>query len=108
MSKIEQLIKSLCPNGVKYYTLEDIVKEVNIGINPRKFFKLNPIDAVGFYVTVRELNGLSGVKQYEKTDTINEEAIKIVKVWLANKFEGDRHQRRIDKIKNYELAKRNK
>lgn len=38
----------------------------------------------------------------------NEEAIKIVKVWLANKFEGDRHQRRIDKIKNYELAKRNK
>ena len=78
MSKIEQLIKSLCPNGVKYYTLEDIVKEVNIGINPRKFFKLNPIDAVGFYVTVRELNGLSGVKQYEKTDTINEEAIKII------------------------------
>ena len=78
MSKIEQLIKRLCPNGVKYYTLEDIVKEVNIGINPRKFFKLNPIDAVGFYVTVRELNGLSGVKQYEKTDTINEEAIKII------------------------------
>ena len=31
-----------------------------------------------------------------------EEALCIVKAWLENKFEGDRHQRRIDKIKKYE------
>lgn len=31
-----------------------------------------------------------------------EEAIAIVKAWLENKFEGERHQRRIDKIKAYE------
>ena len=78
MSKIDDLINKLCPDGVEYCKLEEIVKEVNIGINPRKFFKLNPIDATGFYVTVRELNGLLGVKQYDKTDKINNEAIKII------------------------------
>jgi len=31
-----------------------------------------------------------------------EEAIKIVRAWIENKFDGDRHQRRIDKIKKYE------
>ena len=35
-----------------------------------------------------------------------EEAIKIIKAWLENKFEGDRHQRRIDKIKDYEMKNR--
>ena len=32
----------------------------------------------------------------------DEEAIKIVRAWLENKFDGDRHQIRIDKIKKYE------
>lgn len=31
-----------------------------------------------------------------------EEAIKIVEEWLKNSFDGDRHQRRIDKIRKYE------
>ena len=31
-----------------------------------------------------------------------DEAIEIVKVWLENKFDGERHQRRIDKIRKYE------
>ena len=78
MTKLEELINELCPDGVEYFTLEDITKAVNIGINPRKFFKLNPSDATGFYVTVRELNGLQGVIQTEKTDTINDEAISII------------------------------
>ena len=78
MSKIEELIKKLCPNGVEFKKLEEITKSINIGINPRKFFKLNPADSTGFYVTVRELNGLKGVKEYEKTDKINDEAIQII------------------------------
>lgn len=78
MTKLEELINELCPDGVEYFMLEDITKAVNIGINPRKFFKLNPSDATGFYVTVRELNGLQGVIQTEKTDTINDEAISII------------------------------
>ena len=78
MNKLEELINELCPNGIESKMLEDITKEINIGINPRKFFKLNPNDATGFYVTVRELNGLQGVKKTDKTDLINEEAIKII------------------------------
>lgn len=78
MSKIEELIEKLCPNGVEFKKLEEITKSINIGINPRKFFKLNPADSTGFYVTVRELNGLKGVKEYEKTDKINDEAIQII------------------------------
>lgn len=78
MSKIEELIEKLCPNGVEFKKLEEITKSINIGINPRKFFKLNPADSTGFYVTVRELNGLRGVKEYEKTDKINDEAIQII------------------------------
>lgn len=31
-----------------------------------------------------------------------EEAIDIVKSWIKSEFEGERHQRRIDKIKQYE------
>ena len=88
MSKINDLIQELCPNGVEYLSLEKVTSAINIGINPRKFFKLNPDDATGFYVTVRELNGLQGVKQYEKTDTINDEAIKII-MNRANIEKGD-------------------
>ncbi len=32
----------------------------------------------------------------------NEEALEIIKTWNDTKFEGGRHQRRIDKIKEYE------
>ena len=88
MSKLYELIEKMCPNGVKYLTLEKITSAINIGINPRKFFKLNPDDATGFYVTVRELNGLKGVKQYEKTDTINDEAIRVI-MDRANIEKGD-------------------
>ena len=78
MSKLEELIKEKCPNGVEYKQLEKLTSEINIGINPRNFFELNPNNATGFYVTVRELNGLNGVKQYDKTDLINDKAVKII------------------------------
>ncbi|ANE35044.1 type I restriction/modification system, S subunit [Campylobacter hyointestinalis subsp. lawsonii CCUG 27631] len=88
MSKLDELINKLCPNGVEFKKIEGITKSVNIGINPRRFFKLNPDDATGFYVTVRELNGLKGVNQTEKTDLINDEAIKIIQA-RANIENGD-------------------
>ena len=78
MSKLDELIAELCPSGVEYYPLGDITSEINIGINPRKFFKLNPDNPEGYYVTVRELNGLQGVKEYEKTDKINLDAVRII------------------------------
>ena len=77
-TKLDHLLADLCPDGVEYVKLKDVTFAVNIGINPRKFFKLNPDDADCFYVTVRELNGLNGVKQYKETDKINKEAVTII------------------------------
>ena len=78
MSRLEELLKEYCPDGVERKNLEELTKAINIGINPRKFFKLNPDNAEGFYVTVRELNGLQGVQQYDKTDKIDLEAVRII------------------------------
>ena len=78
MSKLDELINKHCFSGVEFKELKLITRAINIGINPRKFFKLNPENASGFYVTVRELNGLLGVKQYDKTDLIDSDAIKII------------------------------
>lgn len=87
-SKIEELIQKLCPDGVKYVDLSAITEAVNIGINPRKFFKLNPEGAEGFYVTVRELNGLQGVRNTARTDQISLEAVRIIQS-RANIQKGD-------------------
>ena len=78
MTKLEELLKEYCPNGVEYKKLSDITSSINIGVNPRRFFTLNPKDADCFYVTVRELNGLCGVKKYDKTDLISKEAVGII------------------------------
>ena len=78
MSKLDELIQEYCPDGVDYKELGNITNGINIGINPRNFFKLNPEKADGFYVTVRELNGLKGVKRCEKTDLIDKDAIRVI------------------------------
>lgn len=88
MTKLEELIKELCPNGVNKKSLSEVTVAVNIGINPRKFFKLNPDGADCFYVTVRELNGLQGVYEYDKTDIINREAVRLINE-RANIEKGD-------------------
>ena len=88
MSRIDELIKEKCPNGVDFKTLNNVTSTVNIGINPRRFFKLNPEDAEGFYVTVRELNGLKGVINTPKTDQISLDAVKIIQN-RANIEKGD-------------------
>ena len=82
---------------------------------------------VGMDITANKVNGIRAAlcfsakmaemaKRHEDVNIItigadyvsNEETIKIIKAWLENKFEGDRHQRRIDKIKNYEISRKNK
>ena len=73
MSRLDELIAELCPDGVEYLSLEKVTSAINIRINPRKIFKLNPDDATGFYVTVRKLNGLQGVKQFVEVFAKREE-----------------------------------
>lgn len=37
MSNLEELIEKLCPDGVEYKELKNIIKSLNTGLNPRKF-----------------------------------------------------------------------
>lgn len=77
MSKLEQLIDELCPNGVEWKKLGNITQSIKTGLNPRQNFKLNDIGASNFYVTVKEIT-TGKVCFSEKTDKINEKALKII------------------------------
>ena len=45
MSKLEELIARLCPDGVEYKPIKDVVVSLRTGLNPRSFFRLNTEDA---------------------------------------------------------------
>ena len=49
MSRLDELIAELCPDGVKYRKLEDVIISLTTGLNPRKFFTLNTKDANNYY-----------------------------------------------------------
>ena len=74
MSKLDELIKELCPNGVDYKELGEVLVSLNTGLNPRKFFRLNTEDATNYYVTIREIQK-NRIQFSDKTDRINEEAL---------------------------------
>lgn len=38
MSKLDDMIKTLCPDGVEYVKLGEVIKSINTGLNPRRFF----------------------------------------------------------------------
>ena len=74
MSKLDELIKELCPNGVEYKELGEVLVSLNTGLNPRKFFRLNTEDATNYYVTIREIQK-NRIQFSDKTDRINQEAL---------------------------------
>lgn len=76
MSKLDELIKELCPNGVEIKELDEVIISLNTGLNPRKFFMLNTEDALNYYVTIREMHG-GKIVFTDKTDRINDEALKL-------------------------------
>ncbi len=76
MGKLDDLIKKLCPDGVEYKTLGEVIFSLNTGLNPRKFFRLNTDDAQNYYVTIREMvNGK--IIFTDSTDRINDEALRL-------------------------------
>lgn len=77
MSKLSEMIKKLCPNGVEYKRLGEVLKSIRTGLNPRQNFKLNEPKATNYYVTVKEISSGSLVFS-EKTDRITDEAVKII------------------------------
>ena len=76
MSKLDELIKELCPNGVEYKELNSVIVSLNTGLNPRQFFKLNTDDARNYYITIREMH-CGKIVFNEKTDKINDEALRL-------------------------------
>ena len=63
--------------GVRWIPLSEITMSLKTGLNPRKNFVLNAPGADGYYVTVRELNGIS-VQFFKKTDRVTEEALRLI------------------------------
>ena len=77
MSKLEELIQKLCPKGVEYKLLNNVVKSISTGLNPRKNFTLNIEGATNFYVTVKEIT-TGKIVFSDKTDKITDEALDII------------------------------
>lgn len=87
MNKIEKLIKQYCPDGVEHKELGEIILSLKTGLNPRKNFTLNTVDAKNFYVTVRELSGLD-VTFFDKTDRVNDDGLRLI-IKRSNLEKGD-------------------
>ena len=77
MKKIETLIQELCPEGVAFKALDEVLLKIRTGLNPRQNFVLNPPGASNYYVTVRELAGMS-VKWDTKTDRIDDHGLSLI------------------------------
>lgn len=77
MSRIDELLAELCPEGVRFRRLEDVITSLRTGLNPRQNFKLNPPDAENYYVTVRELGGFD-IRVSEKTDRVDDAGLALI------------------------------
>ena len=62
---------------VEEYNLVDITSGIHTGLNPRKNFKLNTLDAKFYYVTVKEIAS-NKVIFSENTDRINSDAWNVI------------------------------
>lgn len=74
MSQVDELIRNLCPDGVEFKAIGEVIENLRTGLNPRQNFKLNTPKAEHFYITVRELRGFS-VKPTEKTDRVDDDGL---------------------------------
>ena len=77
MNKIEKLIKELCPNGVEWKNVKDVILSLKTGLNPRDNFKLNEENADCFYITGKEIYN-NRINISEKTDLILREVVQLI------------------------------
>lgn len=54
MSKLEELINKLCPNGVRFEKINDVLFSIRSGLNPGQNFRLNTGGSFN-YVTIKEI-----------------------------------------------------
>ena len=77
MSIIDELIAKHCPDGVGFKKLGDLILALRTGLDPCANFVLNPPNATGYYVTIKELTGKE-VLFSEKTDRLDDKAIELI------------------------------
>ena len=77
MTKLEQLIKELCPNGVTFSKLEKLIISLKTGLNPRQNFSLNVNGSVYPYITGKDIYD-NKINVTERTDMITVEALEII------------------------------
>lgn len=73
---LAEMLHELCSEGVEFKELKNIIKSLNTGLNPRKFFKLNTEDAKNYYITIREIRD-NKVMFSDSTDKINDDALRL-------------------------------
>ena len=55
MSKLDELIEELCPDGVEYKNVSDVILSLKTGLNPRQNFTLNEDGAECYYITGKDV-----------------------------------------------------
>lgn len=59
---------------VEWKPLGEVCHSIRTGLNPRRFFKLNPPNGENYYITIRELNN-GYIQPTPQTDKINDEGL---------------------------------
>ena len=77
MSKLHELIATLCPNGINYKPVGECIVSLKTGLNPRQNFKLNTPDSNIPYITGKDVYN-DTINVSERTDKINSEALKLI------------------------------
>lgn len=76
-SELDLLITKLCPNGVEFKELEDVIVSLKTGLNPRSNFRLNEDGATNYYVTIKEI-GNNKIVFRPDTDKVTDKALRLI------------------------------
>jgi type I restriction enzyme S subunit len=77
MSEIKKLIERLCPDGVEYKKLGEVIISLKTGLNPRKNFVLNEPGSNRPYITGKDIFN-NRINVSDKTDLITDDALKLI------------------------------
>ena len=77
MSEIKELIERLCPDGVEYKKLGEVIISLKTGLNPRKNFVLNEPGSNRPYITGKDIFN-NRINVSDKTDLITDDALKLI------------------------------
>ena len=77
MNQIQQLINQMCPNGVEWKTVQNVILSLKTGLNPRDNFVLNAGDADCYYITGKEIQN-NKIQVSDKTDLVSKDVVQLI------------------------------